>query len=228
MVEEEVTEEQLKEFGKTRYPKFVDNLELIRACYEREKGITPTQKLYIKKKISEIKEGEFVSIEGLVARKERESKYVGCKICRKKRKDLTAPCINCGGTEFTEFIWQNFLIGDKTAVVIAEILLPKISIAPVEGKVYEFKGKVSMYKNNYQILVDVVVEPKVTSDLKRAVNEAMDLFDVYDGVVEKQTFQEWFARQNFNVAYEEVIGYLNIQEKENKIMLVKKEGEEKK
>jgi len=130
-----VTDEEIKEWMKKRYPEYADNIELGRLLWKKMKarGIQVSEGIE-KKNIGDIVEGDYCRIEGVVT-DARINWYMGCKVCFKKE----CSCV----VEKVRHYRHQFEVADKTG---------RITVAYYIGLLEDFmdKGKAHCYLSPHQ------------------------------------------------------------------------------
>jgi len=125
-----VTEEEVLEWGKKRYPMFLNAKNILLQLYLREVKKVPVDASLIaplrgpRRKISELKTGEWAVIEVLVGLKIRENYYLGCPNCFSSVEGNLCP--KCGAVEPVKHKFISYVVGDNTGDIIV-VFPPRIA-----------------------------------------------------------------------------------------------------
>lgn len=137
-----VTEEEVLQWGKEKYPQFLSNKTLLLQLYLRSKGkridfplLTGAKKV----DVANLKVGEWVIIEVAVVSLIRRTPYKACPTCYRSTTD--GMCPRCGKVTPVEVYWEEYLAGDSTGEV-ALALPPRVAMRgeELEGKIVRCRG----------------------------------------------------------------------------------------
>lgn len=146
----EMSDEEIMKWMRENYPQYADNIELARALYNRivkkkryGRNGSPEEGRIL---IGEIDtSGIWVRIKGVVVEK-KESHYVGCAVCRKKKcKEHHA------GTR--RYTFTNVLVGDESGMIWCAY--PDALDAEVGDEVI-VNGRTKIWKNNIEIMANEI------------------------------------------------------------------------
>jgi len=233
-----IADDKLEEWAKEKYPDFSDNLDLMRKCWEQEHGIDTTVhdnvREYIKKDVKDVRSGESVEVEVIIARKKGEYNYRGCsKLSHRKKKDRDIEdeyyVCQCGNKGLRDYTWHSYFVGDKTYNITAKTNQPTEEESwLIEGKLMKLRGRVQKDKYDGGLLclsVDSVVDDgktKSNEKLERICAEVVDTINLYraDGGMIEDDFKKWFEKKKFGVSYKSVLDSFNIEEKDGRLVVV--------
>lgn len=247
----EISESELREWSRRNYPDFAGNIELMKVCWQRDRGLSSSLKADAEEvHINELKkfERKDVILKVLIAREIDEKFYYGCPVCKKKG------CDGCGG-EMVKYIWKGYIVGDSSGICILKTLIMEGDESPVKvGGDYVIRVRVNnkfngryevMFKNfekNPEVKKEVEVpenKPEMKSEKKSefeglskdmivAILSTREILEIWDKKLEVSTFERWFKRQEFgpDATIEKVMAEVGVMKEDGFIVYKeKKEGE---
>ena len=200
---EGVPDEVIKEWAKKHYPEYADNLKVMRILYERAhgRGVKASYSGYEAKDISEVNEGEFVEVKGVVFDEVRIIKYDGCPECYRKE-------CNCGKGKVT-YYRPILRMADKTGdIMIALPFATEMHDVKIGDEIV-VKGRVKRWKDIYEINVreyEVVKKKDVTN--QEAIEEALRALDSA-GEMEKGAFIKYIDRK-WGLTWDDIKGRVDV------------------
>lgn len=223
-----VSDEEILRWAKEKYPKYADNIKLMRILYEKEhgRGVKVSGSRYFKKTtVSELKEGDYVELEGLVVEYLRAYSHIGCKKCFRKQ-------CSCG-EEKVRIVRNSFLFGDSTGIV--RIIMPMkvddgirefegLEEVVVRGRVSKFKDEFEIQVREYEILSSKKDEDNESNE-RSVTNIVRDIKDKFKtvGDMERKSFERYIQRK-YGLNWDDVKEYFEVEKRGDEEWVVFRNG----
>lgn len=192
--------EEVKKWGMEHYPDYINNEKLIQMLYDKAmgRGQQATYGGYEKKKVNELKEGDWVELRGIVIKYTRTFSHEGCVKCFRKS-------CSCNAGKAT--ICRNaYIFGDDTDII--KVVMP-MKIGDTKefngGEEAILYGRVNKWNNSFEVNVKKY-EIISVKQIHQEISEILEMLRTVKEM-EKNSFINYISRK-YGKEYADVKDYV--------------------